>query len=138
MVSADDSLQGTKAHPVRQWRRPRLLLALFALGFCISVYAIFLSSGGGGLSEGSGWSLSRWLRDEGLVSIVQDFSDEMAGNGKTDLESKPWHQHRVCSRILQIVESACGYESAERDSEVYWACVAGELKYTMWSAYGCN
>lgn len=138
MVSADDSLQGTKARPLMQWRSPRLLLALLALGLCFSVYAVLLNSGGGSSSEGSGWSLSRWLRNEGLVSIVQDLSSETAGSGRTDLESKPWHQHRVCGRILQIVESACGYESAERDSEVYWACVAGELKYTMWSAYGCN
>ena len=134
MVTADDRLQGAEANPWRQWGRLRLLLALLASAISLSILLIALHQGNGQ----SGGSLSQWLRDEGFVSVLQSFGEGAGDEGAAGLDSKPWHQHRVCERMLQIVESACGFASADRDSEVYWACVSRELKYTMWSAYGCN
>lgn len=137
MVSTDDRLQGAEFRSLGQWGRPRLLLAVLAAIVFLSAFAVFINSGAERPDE-TGWSISQWLREEGLVSVVRGLGDGAAEDGAAGLDSKPWHQHRVCERILQIVESACGYQSADRDSEVYWACVTGELKYTMWSAYGCN
>ena len=137
MVSTDDRLQGAEFRPLGLWARPRLLLAGLVAIVCLSAFAVFFNSGTERPDE-AGWSISQWLRDEGLVSVVRGPGDGASDGSVSSLDSKPWHQHRVCERILQIVESACGYQSADRDSEIYWACVTGELKYTMWSAYGCE
>ena len=44
----------------------------------------------------------------------------------------------ACGRIQSIVETACGLRQHDHDSAGIRQCVAYELKYTMWSAYGCR
>lgn len=44
----------------------------------------------------------------------------------------------ACQRIQDIVETACGYKQYDHDVAGIRQCVAYELKYTMWSAYGCR
>ena len=44
----------------------------------------------------------------------------------------------ACGRIQNIVETACGLRQYDHDSAGIRQCVAHELKYTMWSAYGCR
>ncbi len=137
MVSADDRLQQAA---IGSWIRLdnwRFVLAT-ALVAVILLAGAFYASGTGSSPDSGGWSLSSWLKDRGFSLVSHDVSGQSGTSGAQGLESKPWHQHRVCGRILQIVESACAYRSADPDSEVYWACITGELKYTMWSAYGCG
>ncbi|NIA67089.1 hypothetical protein HBA54_00620 [Pelagibius litoralis] len=139
MVSADDRLQGIEARSLGRWGDPRLLLIVLVMVLGIAASGLLLAGRSDPSADAADWSLSQWLYDQGFRLIPGDLPPGVGvQGGERDLESKPWHQHRVCGRILQIVETACGYEAADRDSEVYWACVAGELKYTMWSAYGCS
>lgn len=44
----------------------------------------------------------------------------------------------ACGRIESIVERACGLRQYDHDSAGIRQCVSHELKYTMWSAYGCR
>src|SRR5690606_14036299 len=44
----------------------------------------------------------------------------------------------VCQRIEHIVGTACGLKQRDRDAYGIRHCVAQELKYTLWSAYGCQ
>ena len=138
MVSADNQLQAVEVRLLGRLGDPRLLLAAVFTALCILATVLQIGAGGEVTTAESRWSLSQWLHDRGFQLTSRDPSNGDVGQGSHALSAKPWHQHRVCGRILQIVESACGYETADHDSEVYWACVTGELKYTMWSAYGCN
>ena len=45
---------------------------------------------------------------------------------------------KACARMTQIVQSACGLSQRDHDADGIQLCVAQELKYTMWSAYGCK
>lgn len=44
----------------------------------------------------------------------------------------------ACGRIQNIVETACGLRQYDHDSDGIRQCVSYELKYTLWSAYGCR
>ena len=44
----------------------------------------------------------------------------------------------VCERMEYIVGTACALQQRDHDVEGTRQCVAQELKYTMWSAYGCR
>jgi hypothetical protein len=44
----------------------------------------------------------------------------------------------ACGRIQNIVETACGLRQHDHDRDGNRQCVSYELKYTRWSAYGCN
>lgn len=44
----------------------------------------------------------------------------------------------VCERMEYIVSTACALQQRDHDIEGARRCVAQELKYTMWSAYGCR
>lgn len=138
MVSAEERLEAPRRTLPGPWNQPRLLLVTLALAAGLVLFSLLFLAQGGSDPDESGWSLGQWLRDQGFTVVSRDLGEPQGHLGQTALEAKPWHRHRVCGRILQIVETACGYESADWDSEVYWACVAGELKYTMWSAYGCD
>ncbi len=138
MVSADDRLQDVAIGSWVRLNNWRFMLATGLVVAGLAVGAVLVTGNGTATGGGNGWSLSHWLKDQGFLLVSRDVSGQPGDGGAQGLESKPWHQHRVCGRILQIVESACAYRSADPDSEVYWACVTGELKYTMWSAYGCG
>jgi hypothetical protein len=45
---------------------------------------------------------------------------------------------QACGRIQNIVETACGLRQYDHDSDGIRQCVSYELKYTLWSAYGCR
>ncbi len=45
---------------------------------------------------------------------------------------------QACGRIRNIVQTACGLRQYDHDSAGIRQCVSHELKYTMWSAYGCR
>ena len=138
MVSADNQLQAVEGRFPGRWADPRVLLAVAFIALCILATVMQFSARSAPPAEGSQWSLSQWLHDRGFHLPSRDPSAGSLAQRNQALSAKPWHPQRACGRILQIVESACGYESADHDSEVYWACVTGELKYTMWSAYGCE
>lgn len=138
MVSADNQLQAVEGRFLGRWGDPRLLLAIVFIALCALATVVQLNASSTPPAEGSQWSLSQWLHDRGFHLASRDPSIGADGQGSQALSAQPWHQHRVCGRIRQIVEAACAYESADHDSEVYWACVTGELKYTMWSAYNCD
>jgi len=44
----------------------------------------------------------------------------------------------ACARMEYIVSTACALQQRDHDVEGARQCVAQELKYTMWSAYGCR
>lgn len=44
----------------------------------------------------------------------------------------------TCTRMRRIVDTACSLKQRDRDAGDIRQCVAHELKYTMWSAYGCR
>lgn len=44
----------------------------------------------------------------------------------------------ACGRMQNIVETACSLRQLDHDSGGIRQCVSYELKYTMWSAYGCQ
>src|SRR3546814_17038814 len=44
----------------------------------------------------------------------------------------------VCQRMHQIVDTACSLKQRDHDASEIRRCVAAELKYTMWSPYGCG
>lgn len=44
----------------------------------------------------------------------------------------------VCERMQHIVSTACGLQQRDRDASEIRHCIARELKYTLWSAYGCK
>jgi len=43
-----------------------------------------------------------------------------------------------CARMRQIVDTACSLKQRDHDAGDIRQCVAHELKYTLWSAYGCQ
>ena len=138
MVTVDERPCRGEGAPLGSWNRRRLLfLAVFTLLFLFSAIAV-MANRDGLSSDSSSRLLGQWLGQDGIASLIGVPVDSHGQGGEPSLASKPWDQQQVCGRILQIVEAACSYKSADRDSEVYWACVAGELKYTMWSAYGCS
>ena len=44
----------------------------------------------------------------------------------------------ACERMAYIVSTACALQQRDHDVEGARQCVAQELKYTLWSAYGCR
>lgn len=45
---------------------------------------------------------------------------------------------QACARIENIVQTACGLRQYDHDRGDIRQCVSYELKYTLWSAYGCQ
>jgi hypothetical protein len=126
MVAIDNIMNVGPAPVQRRWEHPRLLLALSVLAFGLSANALFSNgSFGVGLSPQSDPSYRQ---------------AEPAGGGEVSLAAaSPVSQtQQACSRIDDIVRTACSLKQRDRDAASIASCRAYELKYTMWSAYGCR
>lgn len=101
------------------WRRPSWLVLPVALplflvfGLAVGTLVNLGLTGAGLQSQGSGF--------------VQPAS---AATAAVPLEA--------CGQIQYIVDTACSLQQRDRDASEIRRCVARELKYTMWSAYGCH
>lgn len=101
---------------------PRALPLWLAGGLALAALAAGLSSG--------------WLA--GPADAALSGSDEVtlaSGAASGEASAVP---AGACQRIQAIVETACGYKQYDHDVGGIRQCVAYELKYTMWSAYGCR
>jgi hypothetical protein len=67
----------------------------------------------------------------------QDTGRLSAAEAQVELASGPAGVE-ACGRIQNIVETACGLRQHDHDRDGIRQCVSYELKYTLWSAYGCN
>jgi hypothetical protein len=124
MVTIDDSLHETATGPVLWWRRPRWLVLPVAL-------PVFLAFGlGVGTLVNLGLN-GDWLGREGSGRVA---AAELGG-GASVAGTMP---AQVCGRIQHIVQTACGLKQRDRLASDIGQCVSQELKYTMWSAYGCR
>lgn len=124
MVSIDDRLGETAAVVPRGaapgW--PRALPLALAGGLAIAALAVGISSG--------------WFAApaDAALSGAGEVTLASGGSGLTDA-GVPL---QACGRIEEIVHTACGYKQYDHDAAGIRQCVAYELKYTMWSAYGCQ
>lgn len=107
----------------QRWEHPRLMAMLIVLALGTSLNAAV--TGGGVLNEGS------WKN----VALFGAGADRLEAFGTA---APNWQQAKTCGRIQQIVETACGLKQYDHDAEGIRQCVAYELKYTLWSAYGCR
>jgi len=124
MVTIDDSLHETAAGPASWWHRPRWLVLPVAL-------PVFLAFGlGVGTLVNLGLN-GDWVGREGSGRVA---AAELDG-GAPAAGMLP---AQACGRIQYIVETACGLKQRDRLASGISQCVAQELKYTMWSAYGCQ
>jgi len=147
MVSIDDRLSETAAGVprvipggvpdwVRRLRGQRLGgRRLGARGALTQPRALALAGGlavavlGVGLSSG-------WIA--GQADAALSASDEVTlASGGSGL-ARAGVPLQACGRIEEIVHTACGYKQQDHDADGIRQCVAYELKYTMWSAYGCQ
>ncbi|WP_420348508.1 hypothetical protein [Pelagibius sp.] len=137
MASTEMTLQRLKSgFPVR-FDHPRLMLALAIVACGVTAYALQASSRSGPASDPAGPGFAQWLQIRGFSGSVEAGGDAAPGTSGV-AAAAPWQQQQICGRMQEIVEAACSFESADRDSEVYWGCVSRELKYTLWGAYGCS
>ncbi|MGF1628315.1 MAG: hypothetical protein ACFCUT_02490 [Kiloniellaceae bacterium] len=123
MVTIDDSLHETTAAASDWWRRPRWLVLPLAL-------PVFLTFG---LAVGTLVNLGLngdWVGRQGSGQLA---AAELDGGGATGMGPV-----EACGRMQYIVETACSLKQRDRDASDIRLCVAQELKYTMWSAYGCQ
>lgn len=123
MATVDNSLDGTVPKLGRRWQHPRLLLALGVLAAGLSANAAV-----------NGGTLGRHVQWKG----IELFDEAALATGGEPAEGRSLDQTKACARIHSIVETACGLRQRDRDSEGLRLCMAYELKYTMWSAYGCG
>lgn len=124
MVSIDHRLHDMLDSAARGgwWRRPRWLmlpvaLPVFLVGGLAFGILVNLALNGEVIREGSG------LLGSGSAAAAEAGGTAPAG---------------ACERIQYIVDTACSLKQRDRDAWEIRQCVAHELKYTMWSAYGCK
>lgn len=123
MVTNDKSLQGPAARGAVRRGAARWLALPLAL-------PLFLA---GGLAVGAVANLGvfgDWIghRDGGRVAAAE--ADRGTEGSLASLGA--------CGQIRHIVETSCGLRQRDRDATGIRECVAYELKYTMWSPYGCQ
>ena len=122
MVTIDNSLGETAGIDAGWWRHPRVLTASLALAGGLAVAAAVTV----GLSAG-------WFAGEKGAAYAA-VSDEVTPASASVDGAPP----QACARMQQIVRTACGYRQHDHDPASIRQCIAYELKYTMWSAYGCQ
>lgn len=105
------------------WRRPRwlllpLVLPLFlVLGLAAGTLVNLGLTGAGVGGEGAG------LVGPASAAVAEPATAVPAG---------------VCQRMAYIVDTACSLKQRDRDASEIRRCVEHELKYTLWSVYGCG
>ena len=142
MVSIDDRLGETAAvvprgvvpgwapAPLHNLRRaltppqamPRAVPLALAGGLAVAVLAVGISSG--------------WFAAPADAALSGAGEVTLASRGVDAADAGVPRQ--ACGRIEEIVHTACGYKQHDHDADGIRQCVAYELKYTMWSAYGCQ
>jgi hypothetical protein len=105
------------------WRRPRwlvlpIVLPLFlVLGLAAGTLVNLGLTGAGMGGEGAGL----------LAPASASAADRSAGVPP-----------ETCQRMAYIVDTACSLKQRDHDATEIRRCIQRELKYTMWSAYGCG
>jgi hypothetical protein len=125
MVTMDQKLNAAPKGWQGRWQHPRLLLLLGVLALGLSLN-----------SAVTGGSLGNDLQWDGLSL----FSRADAADGGPDVLAPAVQvsgQRQICGRMRYIVETSCGLRQLDHDAEGFRRCISRELKYTMWSAYGC-
>lgn len=125
MTTLDDSLNLRPTGVLGRWEHPRLLALLFILALGSSVNAVV----NGDLPNSDLWKGGTLLGEEAAA---------VGGVGAFGPGGESWEQAKACGRIEQIVHTACGLKQHDHDAEGIRQCMAYEMKYTMWSAYGCG
>jgi hypothetical protein len=131
MVAIDKALNKTPGGRKRRWQHPRLLLSLSVIALGLSVNAVVSGGSFGiGLPPQSG----------GEATMAAGSGFQGAGNGNVALVTPAAAENReqFCRRVSNIVQTACGLRQRDRDAEGIRLCTVYELKYTLWSAYGCR
>lgn len=125
MVSIGDRLQPTRAAagPGDWWRRPRWLVLPVALPF----FLVF------GLAVGTLVNLG--LTGAGLQGQGSGLLTPARAATADHTAAVP---PEACGQIQYIVDTACSLQQYDHDASEIRRCVARELKYTLWSAYGCR
>jgi hypothetical protein len=122
MVSIDDRLDETLAGSGDWWRRPRWLILPVTLPlFLVGGLAVGTLVNVALTGEGTG-------RQGGLLGPGSAAAAEQAGLVPA----------ATCERMQHIVGTACSLKQRDHDASDIRSCIAHELKYTMWSVYGCQ
>ncbi len=132
MAALDESPNEVATGVLRRWKHPRLLVLLSVLALGLSINAVVEAGYLTGKMNGSGTdSAGDWL---GI------FATEAGGESEASqlAEARSLDRRKACGRIQRIVETSCSLKQRDRDAEGIRICVAQELQYTMWSAYGCK
>lgn len=122
MVTLDNSLNVAGPGSFGRWQHPKLLLVLGVLALALTANSLI---GGGAFSDRLQW--------KGVEFFDRTALAEAGGVAAGDLGYA-----KACARMSQIVQTACGMQQRDHDAEGIRQCVAYELKYTMWDAYGCE
>ena len=132
MAALDESPNEVDAGVLRRWKHPRLLVLLSVLALGLSINAVVEAGYLTGKINGSGnVSAGDWLGIFATEAGEKSEASQLA-------EARSLDQRKACGRIQRIVETSCGLKQRDRDAEGIRICVAQELQYTMWSAYGCK
>jgi hypothetical protein len=123
MVTVDNSVDRAAAPGGGRWQHPRLLLLLGALAFGLSLNAAV---------KGNLFS------DQPPGKGIELFDEAALVKSAPGMTVQNLERLKTCGRIRQIVETACGLSRRDRLAEGVEQCIAYELKYTLWSAYGCQ
>ncbi|MEQ8356878.1 MAG: hypothetical protein RH942_15155 [Kiloniellaceae bacterium] len=126
MVTLDNDPNDAALSGGERWQYPRLLALLTALAAGMTLNALV---NGGAFSDRIQWQGIDLFDKAAPVEASAGVSGS-SGPGVNDVEA--------CGRIEQIVHTACGLRQRDRDAEGLRRCVAYELKYTLWSTYGCR
>jgi len=126
MVAVDQALTRMPRGAQGRWQHPRLLLLLTVVALGLSANAV-LSGGSFGV---------------GLPPEEAGQASEAEGPGYSEVAlvtpASAENREQACRRIEDIVQTACSLKQRDRDAAGIRLCTAHELKYTLWSAYGCR
>ena len=126
MAIADDKMNDAAVRWGGRWQHPRLLALLTVLAVGLSANALV---NGGAFSTKAQWK---------GIALSDSVMFSLSGAPADGVEQRALARVKACGRIHSIVETACGFRQRGRDRDGMRRCMAYELKYTMWSAYGCQ
>ena len=138
MVTLDESLNEGNVGAPGRWKHPRLLVLLSVLALGLSINAVVNAGYLTGENDGSRpGSVGEWLAQQGVFS-TDGATAPGGGQSAWAAASRDLDRRKVCGRMQRIIETSCGLKQRDRDAQGIRTCIAQELQYTMWSAYGCQ